>query len=61
MLQVGESLTNEALHADACQLAQPLIVFDRYDGMNRPPWKNNPARRLWTGAEQRAHRDGQLR
>lgn len=39
----------------ACKL-QPPVVLDRYEGMNRPPWKNNCPKRLWTGAEQRAGR-----
>ena len=44
----------------ARQLAQPPVVFDRYEGLDRPPWGSEPPRRLWTGAEQRAERDGRL-
>ena len=35
-------------------------AFDRYEGLDRPPWGNNPITELWTGAEQRARRDGQM-
>jgi len=37
--------TLEALHA---RLASPLIAFDRYEGMNRPPWGLHTPSRLWT-------------
>lgn len=36
VLMTGESLSNEMLHTATRQQAQPLIVFDRYEGMNRP-------------------------
>ena len=36
------------------------IAFDRYEGLDRPPWGNAPRTALWTGAEQRARRDGQM-
>lgn len=36
------------------------VVFDRYEGMNRPPWGNNPPRRLWTPDIPRARKDGRL-
>jgi alpha-mannosidase len=36
------SLEEQALHISARQQAQPPIVFDRYEGMNRPPWGNTP-------------------
>jgi hypothetical protein len=48
------------LETAARQLAQPPIVFDRYEGLDRPPWGAHPPRRLWTGAEQRAEQDGRL-
>ena len=46
--------------AQAAMLAQPLVVFDRYEGMNRPPWGTMLPRRLWTPAEHRARKDGRL-
>jgi alpha-mannosidase len=51
---------DDFLHARAAAMAQPLVIFDRYEGMNRPPWKNNPPRRLWTAAEERARADGKM-
>ena len=36
------------------------VVFDRYEGLDRPPWGNAPRTALWTGAEQRARRDGKM-
>jgi len=38
----------------------PPIIFDRYEGMNRPPWGNQPPRRLWTPDIPRARQDGRL-
>ena len=49
-----------ALHALGRRMARPPVVFDRYEGMNRPPWGDSPPRRLWTGAEQRARQDGRM-
>jgi hypothetical protein len=40
---------------------QPPIVFDRYEGMDRPPWGNSPPRALWVGAIERALADGRMR
>jgi alpha-mannosidase len=48
------------LHAAARQLAQPPIVWDRYEGVPRPPWGNEPARALWLEGEERAIRDGRM-
>lgn len=53
-------LPDAALEAASHRMARPPIVFDRYDGMSRPPWGDNPPRRLWTGAEQRARADGRM-
>ena len=40
--------------------AQPPVVFDRYEGLNRPPWGNSPPRSLWLASEQRAVEDGKM-
>lgn len=53
-------LTDVALHTAARQLLQPPIVFDRTEGLHRPPWGNNPPPHLRTGAEQRAIADGRM-
>jgi len=61
IIQAGTMLEDEALHTAARQQAQPPIVFDRYEGLERPPWGNSPPRRLWTAAEQRARASGMMR
>ena len=61
VLLAGEHLDVPMLAAAARQHVQRPIIFDRYEGMNRPPWGNRPPRQLWTEAEQRAVRDGQMR
>jgi alpha-mannosidase len=60
VLRVGESLEAPVLHAAARQQMQPPLVFDRYEGMDRPPWGNNPPKAFWLGAEQRALADGRM-
>ena len=60
VLQAGTTMETTALQTSAKRQAQPLILFDRYEGMNRPPWGNSPPRALWTEAEQRALADGKL-
>jgi alpha-mannosidase len=56
----GDAPADAELHSAACALLQRPIVFDRYEGLDRPPWKNAPPRRLWTPAEHRARRDGRM-
>ncbi len=60
ILHVGKNLSTETLKESAHFLGEPPIIFDRYEGMNRPAWGENPPRYLWTGAESRAHEDGHL-
>ncbi len=50
----------ETLDAIYRNLVRRPIVFDRYEGLDRPPWGNAPRTALWTGAEQRARRDGKM-
>ena len=50
----------ETLERDYRAMVRRPIVFDRYEGLDRPPWGNSPRSALWTGAEQRARRDGQM-
>lgn len=54
------NLKTEDLDRAARRMVQNPIVFDRYEGMNRPPWGNTPPRTMWTGAEQRALADGKM-
>lgn len=56
----GEDLDEKALDAAARRQAQPPVLFDRYEGMDRPPWGNSPPRDLWTASEERALADGRL-
>jgi alpha-mannosidase len=58
ILRAGTKLSPESLHTEARHLVQPPIIFDRYEGMNRPAWGKVPPRHLWTDAERRALRDG---
>jgi alpha-mannosidase len=59
-LYVGEHLDETMLHTAARQQMQPPVVFDRYEGMDRPPWGNSPPRALWLGAVERALADGRM-
>jgi alpha-mannosidase len=59
-LLAGDRLDEADLRAAARRQAQPPVLFDRYEGMNRPPWGNSPPRGLWLEAEERAFADGKL-
>lgn len=58
VLLSARSLADAHLHTAARQLGQPPLVWDRTDGMNRPPWGNRPPRALWTPAEERGLAEG---
>jgi len=60
LLLAAQRLEEATLDAAARQQAQPPVLFDRYEGMERPPWGNSPPRGLWLEAEERAFRDGRL-
>ena len=60
VLCVGESIDETVLRTAARQQMQPPIVFDRYEGMDGPPWGNSPPRALWLGAVERALVDGRM-
>lgn len=59
-LLAAEHLHEAKLDAAARQQVQPPVLFDRYEGMERPPWGNSPPRGLWLEAEERAFADGKL-
>jgi alpha-mannosidase len=61
-LHVGgpAELSEAGLETAARQLVQRPVVFDRYEGLQRPPWGSQPPRLLWTEAENRAFADGRL-
>ncbi len=46
-LHFGEVLPEADLAATLARNAQPLVVFDRYEGMDRPAWGPVPPRGLW--------------
>jgi alpha-mannosidase len=46
-LWFAPSLKEDDLAAAVRRQAQPLIVFDRYEGMDRPAWGPVPPRGLW--------------
>ncbi len=60
VLHLGQDLSAEELDRRARQVVERPIIFDRYEGMNRPAWGENPPRYLWTGAEMRGKQDGRL-
>lgn len=60
VLHAGEELPTGTLHTAARQQAQPLVTFDRYEGMDRPPWGNSPPRGLWSEDIHRARADGRM-
>jgi alpha-mannosidase len=60
LLLAAEHLDEATLDAAARRQAQPPVLFDRYEGMERPPWGNSPPRGLWLEAEERAFREGML-
>jgi alpha-mannosidase len=59
-MQLGESLSERALAAAARRDGQPLVVFDRYEGMNRPAWGPVPPRGLWGPAMERNLAEGRV-
>ena len=59
-LHAGEDLAERDLHAAARQLGQPPLVWDRTEGMDRPPWGNRPRAGCGPGAEERALADGRM-
>lgn len=50
----GEALAEEELEQAVQRQAQPLVVFDRYEGMARPPWGPAPPPHLEGEAERLA-------
>jgi alpha-mannosidase len=52
------SLSEADLAQALADAAQPLVVFDRYEGMDRPAWGPTPPRGLWGPAMLRNVADG---
>ncbi len=59
-LGFAETLSDAEMAARLAQAAQPLVVFDRYEGMNRPGWGPVPPRGLWGPAMLRNVADGRI-
>src|SRR5262249_10211214 len=49
-LRVGVAISEQELADAARRQGQPLVVFDRYEGMDRPAWGPVPPRGLWGSA-----------
>jgi len=60
LLRFASALTAAELALAARREAQPLVVFDRYEGMNRPAWGGVPPRGLWGAAMLRNLADGRV-
>lgn len=60
-LLFGSALDETQLAAEVRRHAQPLVVFDRYEGMNRPDWGPVPPRGLWGPAMLRNVEKGLVR
>jgi alpha-mannosidase len=46
-LGFGDAATPDAVAAAVARNADPPVIFDRYEGMNRPAWGPVPPRGLW--------------
>ncbi|MFO1143554.1 MAG: hypothetical protein U1E59_14455 [Amaricoccus sp.] len=53
-------LPDAVMAQSLAQAAQPLVVFDRYEGMHRPGWGPVPPRGLWGPAMLRNVADGRI-
>ena len=60
LLRFGSPLKSTELALAARREAQPLVVFDRYEGMNRPAWGPVPPRGLWGAAMLRNLAEGRV-
>ena len=59
-LHFADTLTTTELAAALTRAAQPPVVFDRYEGMQRPAWGPVPPRGLWGPAMLRNAADGRV-
>jgi len=51
-------MSADAIHRELVEIQHPPICFDRYEGMNRPPWENSTPYHLQETNERRARKDG---
>jgi alpha-mannosidase len=59
-LRFAETLSDADMARALAESAQPPIVFDRYEGMDRPGWGPVPPRGLWGPAMLRNAADGRV-
>jgi alpha-mannosidase len=59
-LAFGPAASEGAVAATLAQLTDPLVVFDRYEGMQRPAWGPVPPRGLWGPAMMRNLEQGRV-
>jgi hypothetical protein len=59
-LHLGAAAGEESVAAAVSQAADPLVVLDRYEGMNRPAWGPVPPRGLWGPAMLRNFEAGRV-
>jgi alpha-mannosidase len=52
-LNLGAAASDEGIAATLARSTDPPVVFDRYEGMNRPAWGPVPPRGLWGPAMMR--------
>jgi alpha-mannosidase len=57
-LRFADSLSDDAMTHALADASAPLVVFDRYEGMDRPAWGPVPPRGLWGPAMLRNVADG---
>ena len=59
-LRFADALTETDMVDALAEMAQPLVVFDRYEGMDRPAWGPVPPRGLWGPAMLRNVADARI-
>jgi alpha-mannosidase len=59
-LHLGHIISEQELADAARRQAQPLVVFDRYEGMSRPAWGSVPPSGLWSPAMLRNLAEGRV-
>jgi alpha-mannosidase len=59
-LHLGATAAADAVAAAVSQTTDPPVVFDRYEGMDRPAWGPVPPRGLWGPAMLRNLADGRV-
>ena len=57
---LAETLSDAEMAGALAEAAQPLVVFDRYEGMDRPAWGPVPPRGLWGPAMLRNVADARI-